>query len=136
LQEESALGALSKLSAASLGVFRGKDAVERGITRKRLAALGAQGVVERVHPDTHRMTSVPPSTEQQLRAVLLWAGDDAAATGRTAGELYGLEGVHAELPEIVVSRSTRASSALVVVHHGERGPLMVRQLRGVRVTGI
>ena len=51
------------------------------------------------------MTAVARSSVQRLQAALLWAGDVAAAAGRSAGELYGLEGVRALEPEIVVPDS-------------------------------
>ena len=114
---ESALGAMSRLSAQSLGVFRGAAVVGEGITRKQVAALVKAEALERVLPDTYRLTAVAPSHEQDLRGALLWAGNDAAASGRSAGELYGLEGVSADLPEIVVPTSCRVRSDLVVVHH-------------------
>ncbi len=137
MSQESALGKLSRLSAPSLGVFRGHAAVELGVSRKQLAGLCAAGVIQRELPDTYRMTAVPRSSEQRLRAVLLWAGDEAAATGRSAGEMYGLEGVRSQRPEIVVPRSVRGSSPHVVAHHGgNRAALMVRQVRGLRVTGV
>ena len=82
------------------------------------------------------MTAVPSSPEQELRAALLWAGDDAAASGRSAGALYGLEGVDAGVPEIALPLSVRGRSTLIAVHHGDRAALMVRRVRGVRVTGI
>ena len=99
-----------------LGQFRGRDAVRTSVTRKQLHGLLAHGVIDRVHPDTYRMTAVPPSNEQLLRAALLWAGDAAAAAGRSAGEVYGLEGVIAKVPEIAVPPSARARSSSVIVH--------------------
>ena len=137
MAQESALGTLSRLSARSLGVFRGQTAVKLGVNRKQLATLRARGVIERELPDTYRMTAVPRSNEQRLRAALLWAGDDAVAAGLAAGELYSLEGVRAPAPEIVVPRSNRSRSAGVVVHRGDdRSALMVRRHRGLRVTGV
>src|SRR5439155_25881292 len=76
--QESVLGTLSQISEASLGVFRGRDAVDRGVTRKQLARLHAARLVERVLADTYRLSAVPRSSEQELHAALLWAGDDAA----------------------------------------------------------
>jgi very-short-patch-repair endonuclease len=133
---ESALGALSELSARSLGVFRGRDAVDKHVSRKQLAALHSAGVVERMLPDTYRLAAVARSHEQELRAALLWAGAEAAAAGRSAAELYGLEGVSATTPEIVVPASRRVRGGNVVVHRAHnRAALMVRQVRGLRVTG-
>ena len=133
----STVGRLSELSVDSYGVFRGRAAVHLGVSRKQLAGLCAAGVIEWELPDTYRMTAVPRSSVQQLRAALLWAGDDAVAAGRSAGEVYRLEGVQASQPEIVVPRSSRARAGGVIVHTGTKSAaLMVREHRGFRVTGV
>jgi len=137
LSRESVVGKLSALSAATDGVFRGCAAVGLGISRKRLHHLGGVGVIERVLPDTYRLTAVAPSNRQSLRAALLWAGPRAAAAGRSAGELYGLDGVRAPRPEIVVPRTQSPRAANVVVHRPERQhALMIRTRQGLRVTGV
>jgi len=137
MANRSPVGALSQLSASTLGVFRGRDAVAVGVTRKQLATMRADGVIERVHPDTYRMTVVAMSNQQSLRAALLWAGGTAAAAGRSAGELYGFEGVRAEMPEIVVLPPRRVRGRSVVVHEAaERAPLRLRRQRDVLVTGV
>src|SRR5262245_39546795 len=136
MPKESVFAVLAALGARNLGVFRGREATTSGITRRQLAALRAEGVVERMHPDTYRITAVPRSAEQDLRAALLWAGDDAVDAGRSAGELYGLEGVRAAMPEIVVAPGTRLRSSTAVVHRSHRAALMVRPVRGVPTAGI
>src|SRR5438874_4882304 len=136
MPQESVIVTLSALSEQSLGIFRGRDAVNAGISRKRLASLRTQGVIDRVLPDTYRVTAVPFSHEQELHAALSWGGSHAAAAGPSAAEIYGLEGVRAETPEIALPPSVRAKSARVVVHHCDRAALMVREVRGIRVTGI
>jgi hypothetical protein len=137
MAQESSLSVLSKLSAGSLGVFRGRAAVALGVPRNRLTSLIALGVCERVLPDTYRMTAVPSSREQLIRAALLWGGPAAAAAGRSAGELYGLEGVRSPLPEIVLPRASRRRSSEVIVHYStDRAALVTRELDGLRVTGI
>ena len=56
------------------------------------------------------MTVVTASHAQHLWAALLWAGDEAAAAARSAGTLYGLQGVNAEMPPIVVRVTTDAGA--------------------------
>jgi very-short-patch-repair endonuclease len=137
MARESALGKLSELSSDTHGVFRGREAVKLGATRNQLTALVNAQVITRELPDTYRMAAVARSSEQRLRAALMWAGDGAAAAGRSAGEVYGLEGVRARAPEIVVAPSCRVRAAGVIVHRGaERPALMVRSHRGVAVTGV
>jgi very-short-patch-repair endonuclease len=136
MTNESPVGALSALSRDQLGVFRGRAALEVGVTRKQLTALCKAAVVERVYPDTYRMTAVARGNEQDLRAALLWAGSDAAAAGRSAGETYGFEGVHAEQPELVVGAKRRLRSEQALVHRcADLTSLMLRSHRGIRVTG-
>ena len=133
----SPFATLSQLSEPMLGVFRGQTAVARGVTRNQLAGFLAAGVIERVLPDTYRMTVVRSSAEQSLRAALLWAGPEAAAAGCSAGVLLALEGVRAKRPEIVVPRRLRPRSDKVVVHRSDnRAALMVRRQRGVMCTGV
>jgi hypothetical protein len=134
--QESIVATLSILSASSLGVFRAERATRSGITRNQLARLAEQGVIERVLPMTYRMVAVAPSTLQQLHAALIWAGEDAAAAGRSAGELYGLEGVRALRAEIVLPPNVRARTSYATVFHGDPRALMVRTVRGLRVTGV
>jgi very-short-patch-repair endonuclease len=134
---ESSLGKLSQLSSATLGVFRGCEAVKLGITRDQLTALLRAEVIARELPDTYRMTAVLRTKEQRLRAALMWAGPEAMAAVRSAGENYGLEGVVAQRPEIAVERSSRKRAATVVLHRGlHRSALMVRSHRGVPTTGV
>jgi very-short-patch-repair endonuclease len=107
------------------------------VSRKQIAALRSAGVIDRVLRDTYRMTAVVATNEQRLRAALLWAGDTAAAAVLSAGEFYGLEGVTAPAPEIVVPRSCRVRDASVVVHRTDHQlELMVRTWNGLRVTGV
>ncbi len=137
MTRESALGAISMLAASQLGVFRGRAAVQSGVSRKQLKALCTAGAIERVLPDTYRFTSAPRSDQHDLRAALRWAGDGSAAAGRSAAALYGLEGVRAALPEIAIPRSRRLRSRSVIVHRPESLiPLMLRQHRGLNTTGV
>lgn len=128
---------LSRLSRPTLGCFRGSTVVARGVTRKQLSALCDAGVITRELPDTYRMTAVPSSDAQRIHAALLWEGPEAAACGRSAGAWYGLEGVRAATPEIVAPRSGRGRASTVVVQRvTDVAPLMLRRLRGIRVTGV
>jgi very-short-patch-repair endonuclease len=131
------MATISRLCAQSLGVFRGRSAVELGVSRNQLAALCRAGVLTREHNDTYRVTSVARTSEQALRAALLWAGENAAAAGLSAGQVYGLEGVRARKPEIVVPANLRLRSTGVTVSRGYDWPaLMLRTYRSFRVTGV
>jgi very-short-patch-repair endonuclease len=136
LPKESLVAALSALSAESCGVFRMEAANSVGVTANQLSRLAKEGVIERLLPYTYRMAAVTPSAEQRLRAALMWAGDHAAAAGRSAGERYRLEGVHATRPEIVVPHRTRGRTSFATVYHGEARALMIRSVDRVPTTGV
>jgi len=136
MSKESVARRLSTLSEHSCGVFRGEAATASGVTPNQLARLTKEGVIERILPHTYRMVAVQRSPEQQLHAALLWAGDLAAVAGRSAGERYRLEGVHAARPEIVVPSRTRARTEFAKVYFGERRALMIRTVNGLPTTGV
>ena len=75
MARESPAATVSRLSAATSGVFRGRDAVALGVSRKQLGSLTAAGVIVRELPDTYRMTASVRSPERRLRAALLWGGE-------------------------------------------------------------
>src|SRR5262245_48656032 len=58
MPRDASIAALSRLGASTLGVFRAERALDLGVTRKRLAHLCANGVIERLHPGVYRMTAV------------------------------------------------------------------------------
>jgi very-short-patch-repair endonuclease len=125
------------LAERSSGAFRGRTALEAGLSRKQLVTLQHHGAIERVLPDTYRLVAAARSHEQAVHAALLWAGPRAAADGRSAARVYGLEGAGAGVPEIVVPTGLRRGSAAVVVRHtDDRRALMIRRVRGIQVTGV
>ena len=133
---KSAVAVLSELAAHSEGAFSGREAVRAGVSRDQLARLHAQGVIARALPDTYTLTAVRPTDAQRLQAALLWAGDNSAADGRSAAHVYGLEGVRAPRPEIVVERrESPRHPAVVTFTTRDPASLMLRTHTGVRVTG-
>jgi hypothetical protein len=137
MAQESPLARVTRLGESNLGIVRGNTAVAAGLSRKQIARLVADGLWQRLYPDTYRIAAVARSSEQDLRGALAWAGEQAAAAGRSGGEVYHLEGLRADVPEIVVPRSVRSRSSNVVIHRSDdRSALMIRSVRGLRVTGI
>ena len=70
MAQESPLSRVTRLGESNLGIFRGRAAVDAGMSRKQIAALVADGVLQRVHPDTYRIVAVAKSSEQDLRGAL------------------------------------------------------------------
>ena len=76
---ERPIAVVTRLASSTFGTFRGRAAVDNGVSRTQLATLLAHGAIERVFPDTYRLIAAPRSHEQLVCAALLWAGDDSAA---------------------------------------------------------
>jgi len=137
MTRKSSISVVTTLSTPSYGAFRGRAAVAEGVSRKQLGTLQQQGAIERVFPDTYRLTAAPRCREQGLSAALLWAGDDAVGDRRSAGALYGLEGIRVQKPQIIVSSVRQRRSQDVDVRcYDDRRALMVRRIRGLPVTGV
>jgi very-short-patch-repair endonuclease len=136
MDQSAALAVLFELAARQCGVFRGAVAERLGVSRAQLMQLARSGLIRRELPDTYRLTAMPLSDEQRLRASLLWAGAGAAGEGRSAGWWYGIEGARACRPEIVVLRPANPRNEGVgVLRVDDVAPLMIRSHRGIRVTG-
>jgi len=137
LTPERPIALVTRLAASTFGAFRGCGAVDGGVSRKQLGTLLAHGAIERVFPDTYRLTAAPRSNEQLLSAALLWAGDDAAADARSAAYVYMLEGVRTGLPAIIVPHGhRRVTTGAVIRQSRDRRSLMIRRVRGIRVIGV
>jgi hypothetical protein len=137
MARESSIAIVTRLAAPSFGAFRGQAAVEHGVSRKQLVTLQRHGVIERLLRDTYRLTAAPRCHEQRLSAALLWSGDRSAADRRSASMLYGLEGIRAVKPQIVVPSTVRSRSSEVDLRYcDDRRSLMVRRVRGLPVTGV
>jgi very-short-patch-repair endonuclease len=134
---EAPIAVVTRLARRASGAFRGSAAVVAGVSRKQLATLESHGAIERVFPDTYRLAAHGRTHDQMLRAALLWAGEGAAATGRSAAMVYGLDRMTTTVPEIAMPASTRRRTPGVqVVRVRDPRALMVRHVRGVPVAGV
>jgi len=87
MSRESPVAILTHLAEPSFGTFRSPAAVANGVSRKQLGTLQQQGFIERVLPDTYRVTASTPSHDQTLCAALQWAG--AQAVGDRSTSTFG-----------------------------------------------
>ena len=136
MARESPVTELSRLSAPSLGVFRGRTPSPRAgdphATRSSVAErsdrAGAAGYVSHDRGRAVRRAAPP------RRAA--WAGPDAAQRPLGRRDLYGFEGVRAPVPEIVVPRGSHVrGEGVTCTGPTDRSALMLRTHRGLRVTG-
>ena len=83
--------------------------------------------MERLLPGVFRLTGCPETPAQLLRAALLWAGQDGAASHAAAAALWRMRGFSLSSPEIVATRNPTRLPSWVVVHRAGA------PIRGVQV---
>ena len=135
MHREPSIAVVTRLATATLGAFRGRAAVELGVSRKQLGTLAAHGAIERVLRDTYRLTGSARSHEQSLHAAILWTDCIGVGRARSAAMVYGLEGVRTPQPQIVVPSTLRLTSVPALHTHldrfGQRGRSGVTSMRRV-----
>ncbi len=137
MPRERAVAERSQLCATTNSVLRGAETVRRGVSRTQLGILAKADVIERVVPDTYRMTAVPASSEQGPRAALSGAGSGSMARGASAASVCGLDGVEATEPAAALGRNQhRRIDGITIARPTDRRALMPRTRRGFRVTGV
>lgn len=97
---------ISRAQARSAGVP--PTSVDRAVTSRLLIP---------VHTGVYRSGAVPPSWHQRVFAACLWAGPRAVASHRSAGALWGLDGVKRRVVEISTTRQVTAPG--VIVHRSK-----------------
>jgi very-short-patch-repair endonuclease len=108
-----------------------------GVRRGALAHRLRTGSASRLHPCVYLLGYGPPTLRQRMRAALLYAGEQAVVSHRSAAVLWGLlpaDG-RAETVEVTV-RAGRVRSRLGVVVHRSRTMLArdIRVREGIPVT--
>jgi very-short-patch-repair endonuclease len=107
---------LRALAAAQHGLVTRADAVKCGLTAQQIGRRLASGEFQRMHENVYRIAGAPPSRRQALLAACL-AGDRlTVASHRSAGELWGLAGVHGTQPEVLVVTRGRPRLEGVRIH--------------------
>lgn len=111
---ERADGACAERAIKQFGVIHRDQAIGAGLSARAVDRRTASGRWARIHRGVYRIGAAPPSWEQAVMAALLWAGEGAAASHRTAAALWRLEGATRETVEITSPRDRRSKN--VVVH--------------------
>ena len=100
------MGAMADQELAALATTQGGLVTYRQVrdhlSRKQLKSRLASGRLVIVRREVYRHAGVPPTPRQPLRAALLAAGPTAAASHRSAAEIWALPGLVADKPEVVV----------------------------------
>src|SRR5438034_1327306 len=104
---------IAAVASRQHGLVTRAQLIDLGITHRQVEGWTASGRLDRVLPGVLRLAGAPTSRAQDLSAAVLWGGADALVSHRSAGELWGFDGVRARKPEITVPASHVKRSAQV-----------------------
>lgn len=129
--------AIARFAALHHGIFTSQDADEAGLTRDQRAKRVASGRWEVLHPGVYRIAGVPTSWRGDVLAACWAAHGLAAASHRSAAELWDLPGRAAAPIEVICHRYRRTSVDGLVVHETELLRLEdIEEIDGIPVTAI
>ena len=111
---------LNRLAAGQYSLAHRKQALELGMTARQIDERVASGLLIPEHRGVYRVAGAPRSGEQAILAACLAAGVGAVASHRSAGVLWGLRGVEAVEPEIIVPATRCPTLHGVLVHRTDR----------------
>jgi very-short-patch-repair endonuclease len=107
---------IATIAAAQHSLFTEADATRVGFTRDQRAKRTRSGRWELVHPGVYRMAGTPASWRSDLLAACWSTQQLAAASHRSAAELWALPGARTDGLEITCHRWRRARCAGLIVH--------------------
>jgi predicted transcriptional regulator of viral defense system len=113
--------AIEALAASQHGLFSRNQLLDLGVGRGTIEHRVASGKWERILPGVYRIAGAPTTWKQELLATVLWAGEGAAASHRSAAALFELEGFAADKIEISSTRKLRVPRNSGVVVHRVKG---------------
>ncbi len=99
-----------KLAAKQHGVLTRDQATGAGLTEKMIRTLIGRGDWKRVLPSVYRLGHVSVTYKSRLMAAVLWAGPYAAASGPSAGRLFGL--LSSDVIEVTTNRKLKARDGI------------------------
>jgi hypothetical protein len=111
---------LNRLAAGQHSLAHRTQALALGMTARQLDARVASGLLVAEHRGVYRLAGAARSGEQAVLAACMAAGVGAVASHRSAGVLWGLRGVEAGDPEILVPAERCPTLRSVLVHRTGR----------------
>jgi predicted transcriptional regulator of viral defense system len=135
LPPDDTLSHLVAVADGQSGLVTRTQLTELSLSQSAIGRLVSRGVLGRVRQGVYRVLGAGPSREQDIIAAILWAGEDAFASHRTAAEIHVLPGGVAPLIEITTPGSVRTCD--VLVHRRATWPAGdVTIVRGIKVSTI
>lgn len=112
----------------------GREQAIQHLGRRRVERRLQSGAWSVAAPRVYRSEAHERSWEQRLWIALLWAGDDADLSHRSAGPLWGLDRIAQGAAVVTVPRARRLRPDPAVVHRADLDECDRRMVRGFPVT--
>jgi hypothetical protein len=109
-------GVIARVAAANGGPFTHADARRAGLTVRQIGSRVRNGYWVEVLPRVYVHAATLITEDLRNRAALRWAGRGTVLSHRSAGAMWGLDGITAERPELTVAGTRHPRSNAVVVH--------------------
>jgi very-short-patch-repair endonuclease len=106
----------NRLAAGQHSLAHRNQALALGMTARQVDERVASGLLVPAQRAVYRLAGAPQTCEQAVMAACMAAGGGAVASHRSAGALWGLRGVEAEDPEIIVPATRCPTLRSVRVH--------------------
>ncbi|MCB0972903.1 MAG: type IV toxin-antitoxin system AbiEi family antitoxin domain-containing protein [Acidimicrobiales bacterium] len=127
---------LVERARAQHGLITRSQALDLGLTDRRIATRISSGAWERVRAGVYLVGAAPRTWEQRVHAATLAAGPDALASYRTAARAWGLVDRSGRI-ELTVPRPRRVRLPDITVHQSSfLGPTDVAVVGGLPVTSL
>jgi hypothetical protein len=124
------------LGESQHGLLTVAQALDAGLSRRQVQARARERRWHRLHTGVYRVAGHPEPPVQRVYAACLAAGPGAAACGRSAAELWGLEGIWpAPAPEILAPHD-RQLCGMRIFRTRRLHPEDVTERSGVPVTSV
>jgi hypothetical protein len=125
------------LASSQHGVFTAVQAARTGLSRDQRAKRVASGRWEALHPGVYRIAGVPSSWRGDVLAACWAARCLAAASHRTAAELWELPGGASDHIEVTCHRKMRSFVDGLIVHESKLLRLAdITEVDGIPVTTV
>jgi very-short-patch-repair endonuclease len=132
---ETPEGCARQIAERQHALIRHDQAVAVGIGDDAIGRRIASGLWSAILPRVYLVHGAPATGRQAAMAAVLWAGDDAVVSHRTAGILWGLDGVDTTRVEVTVPYRRAPRNARVTVHRSHTLPAVDRDaIHGIPVT--
>lgn len=132
------IGAALELAATQHGVLTSRQLADLGFSRSAVSRLVAAGVFARIGgPGIVRIAGGMPSWRQAVLASTLAGGPGSAASHRSGGRLWAVDGIDrlpADLVEISTPRGGRRPRGAVTHTSTDLGPAWTTTVDGIPVT--